>query len=212
MKIWDALRGFSGSGKKRRARREGSSHTRHKRNETLGSLKSRGLQMEQFEERMLLSITPATSDLDSSGAVSWLSNHTYMSDAVVSAVERVTNLDYYSVEQLASVEQWVVGLGSANSASLTAAGLGASYISAAPYLEKLSIWEFSSDEYTWETVADTLGTAEGVDFFYPLVPREVESMLIPNDELFDNQWHLQNTGHLFATWQARQTCSQKQLP
>ena len=139
--------------------------------------------MEQFEERMLLSISTP----------SWLGNHTYMSDAVVEAVGRVVDIESYAAEDLEAVTQWVVGLESASGAALKADSLGAEYISAAPYLNKMSIWEFS-DGQNWQTVVNTLDSAEGVDFFYPLVSREVERMMVPNDTLFDDQWHLLNTG------------------
>ena len=35
---------------------------------------------------------------------------------------------------------------------------------------------------------------EDVDYFYPLVPHEVAKWMIPNDPLFSEQWHLNNTG------------------
>ena len=54
MKIWDTFRRFSGNAKKRRGRPSGSEN---KRSEVMGSLRGRDLRMEQFEERMLLSIS-----------------------------------------------------------------------------------------------------------------------------------------------------------
>ena len=180
MNIWDTFRRFSGKGKKRRGQLSGS---RGKSRETAGSLRSRGLRMEQFEERMLLSISTP----------SWLGNHTYMSDAVVEAVGRVVDIESYAAEDLEAVTQWVVGLESASGAALKADSLGAEYISAAPYLNKMSIWEFS-DGQNWQTVVNTLDSAEGVDFFYPLVSQDTQFMMIPNDTLFDDQWHLLNTG------------------
>ncbi|MBN2294067.1 MAG: VCBS repeat-containing protein [Pirellulales bacterium] len=131
--------------------------------------------------------------LSTTGDPAWLSNHTYMSDAVIAAVQRAVDLESYDVEDLALVSQWVVGLDTANGAVLKADSLGADYISEAPFLDKLSIWEFPSEE-NWQTVVDTLTSAEGVDFFYPLVPQDIQPMMIPNDTLFNNQWHLLNTG------------------
>ena len=82
-----------------------------------------------------------------------------MSDAVVSAVERVSDMDSYDVEKLAAVSQWVVGLESASGAALKADSLGAEYLSEALYLDNLSIWEFPSQD-TWQTVVDTLGSED----------------------------------------------------
>ncbi len=160
--------------------------------------------MEQFEERMLLSISTTPLDIEkisldietsssSMGTPSWLSNHPYMSDAVVSAVQRVVDMDFYDVEDLDAISQWVVGMESASGTVLKADSLGAEYLRDAPYLDNLSIWEFPSED-TWQTVVDTLTSAEGVDFFYPLVPRDIERLMVPDDTLFADQWHLLNTG------------------
>jgi hypothetical protein len=34
----------------------------------------------------------------------------------------------------------------------------------------------------------------GIEFAYPLVPIEIELQDAPNDELYDEQWTLKNTG------------------
>ncbi|MCX7426444.1 MAG: S8 family serine peptidase, partial [Planctomycetia bacterium] len=139
--------------------------------------------MEQFEARMLLSIS-ATSLEDIS---------TYLSPNVVRAVERVSDLDAYTPEELALTRQWVVGVSDPTTASQMAAAAGADYLGASNVLRKASVWNFSADT-SWETAVDLLEATEGIDYFYPLVPHTADLCLVPNDPLFPEQWHLENTG------------------
>ena len=181
MMIWDALRRFSGNGRRRPTER--SFGPVRKRQGELGSFRGRDLRMEQFEARMLLSIS-ATSLEDIS---------TYLSPNVVRAVERVSDLDAYTPEELALTRQWVVGVSDPTTASQMAAAAGADYLGASNVLRKASVWNFSADT-SWETVVDLLEATEGIDYFYPLVSHAADLCLVPNDPLFPEQWHLENTG------------------
>jgi len=187
MTVWDALRRFSGFGKRKPAERSRGPHGR--RRPITGSLRSRDLRMEQFEHRVLLSISPTSMD-------QW----SFLSPLVTSAIQEATNLDRYTEADLDATQQWVVGLtGTALSSPQTlAATLGADNLGPTNIIKNTYVWEFSS-QTDWEAVADRLDTAAGVAFAYPLVPNAVEKYFIPNDPLFSQQWHLQNTGQTGGT-------------
>lgn len=139
--------------------------------------------MEQFEERMLLSISP--SNLEEL----WSANAD-----LARSIERASNLSNYSSEELASATQWVVGLSSSDeSASLHALAANADFLVETGYLPNASIWEFDSS-VDWNTVVDTLACDGKIDYYYPLVNGQYQTMSVPNDPLFADQWHLQNTG------------------
>ncbi|MBN1911069.1 MAG: VCBS repeat-containing protein [Pirellulales bacterium] len=188
MMIWDAVRRFSGIGKRGKSSRP-LQPTRSHRRELTGSLRGRDLRVEQFEDRVLLSISPT--GLDDLG---------YFSSSVINAIERVTDLNTYDTNDLNAVREWVVGLsGSALSNPRNyAASMQADYLGPTTLLANTSIWEFS--EYTdAQTIIDTLDSATNVLFAYPLVGETFVPLFMPNDTLFSEQWHLINTGQSGGT-------------
>ena len=188
MRIWNAIRRFSGIGKRVRAD-HAVRRASKRQGPTLSSLINRGLRVEQFEERMLLSITPSS-----------LSELWEVNADLARSLENAIDLTGYSEEQLASATQWVVGLSSSDeSSSFHAKAANADYLTAATYLPNAAIWEFDSS-LDWNTVVDTLECDGSVDYFYPLVTQNYyEPCYVTNDPYFDYEWHLDNTGQSGGT-------------
>jgi subtilisin-like proprotein convertase family protein len=122
-----------------------------------------------------------------------LVNNLKLSDTLKSAIERASDLNNYDPKQLAETRQWVVNFSGNQSPDKLAANLGVKNIQPTGYLPDTYIWEFS-DNLTPADVAKEMQSLTGVNFFYPLVGEQAEPDFIPNDPLFTNQWHLQNTG------------------
>ena len=196
MTIWDAVRRISGANRPKRTTRTITGERR--RRGVLGSLRGRDLRMEQFEARVLLSITPPAGLDELETYVCDMAQYNYLSDTLSQAVYSASNLSHYTDAELDLVTQWVVGVDDKVNAQQLAASLSADFLASAPYLTNATIWEFS-DTTSWINVASTLHSAEGIDYFYPLVPIELVPMAVPNDTLFSDQWHLQNTGQTGGT-------------
>ncbi|NLE36511.1 MAG: S8 family serine peptidase, partial [Pirellulaceae bacterium] len=199
MKIWDTFRRWSGVGRPKRAARIKNAWPG--RRDVLGSLRSRSLRVETFEQRVLLSITspPGFDDLEQ--IVCPMTDYNYLSDSLSRAVYRASDLSGYDQELLASTYQWVVGVNEAKAdtcAPQLAASLNADFLQYAPVLSNATVWEFP-ETMSWVTVANTLESAQGVDYYYPLVAEKLVPMAVPNDPLFGEQWHLQNTGQTGGT-------------
>jgi len=154
--------------------------------------------MEQFEARVLLSITPPASLDQLESTVCAMDQYTYLDTDLAWSVYHASDLASYDQTQLQTTYQWVVGVDNQAGAPALAASLGADFLAYSPYLQNATIWEFS-ETTSWLSVAYALQQADGVDYFYPLVPREVQLYAVPNDPLFPDQWHLQNTGQSGGT-------------
>lgn len=114
-----------------------------------------------------------------------------------------SDLTRYDEKTLATTGQWVVRLADAFLATdvathKLAASIGASVVSVAKYLENSQIWEFSEQALRASAV-QSLRSLAAIESFYPLVTREHQKRSAPNDPLFGNQWHLQNTGQTGGT-------------
>jgi len=182
MGIWDPSRRFSAirGWKWRRDRRFG-------RRGRGGKSKTRDLRIEQFEQRMLLSIAPVGPDSDA-----------LWERSLDRSIERASDLATYSEEALEATDRWVVGLAGGYSSEQLAASLGADSQGETGFVEGTYVWEFPA-ETTWQQAAEGLSSAEGVEFFYPLVRHEVVKYHVPDDPYFADQWHLQNTGQTGGT-------------
>jgi subtilisin family serine protease len=184
MGIWDSFHLFSA-----RAKRQGRRVSQSKHSGRGKRPKTRDLRMERFEDRVLLSIVPGIDE-----QLVW-------EETLSRAIDRAINLESYSQDALADTDRWVVSLGDGYSPEETAAPLGADSIGAAEYLPDTYVWEFST-EVSWQEAAGRLASAEGVTFFYPLVPLERVPRQIaipPDDPFFPDQWHLENTGQTGGT-------------
>ena len=175
MGFWNALRRLAGhSHTPRYGRRRGRKTARQSR-------KPRGLRVEQFEQRLLLSIDPG------------LDESTLFQLQLDELVQQAANLNLYDTQLLEQTHDWIVGLAEGTSSTELAASLGADPLAQAPYLTNAYVWEFPTD-LTAEAVSSLLAAATGVEFAFPLVPHLLQTWAIPNDTYFADQWHLLNTG------------------
>ncbi len=125
-------------------------------------------------------------------------SETQISDAVRYAIERAANLDQYDPEVLAETDEWVVGISDTQSANSLSLQLGLDNLEQTEIIDNSYVFKFS-DQQTPQEVAQLLEDLPGVEFSYPLVPLPITGTFIPNDPLFANQWHLQNTGQTGGT-------------
>ncbi|MHC4177610.1 MAG: S8 family serine peptidase, partial [Planctomycetota bacterium] len=109
------------------------------------------------------------------------------------AIERAADLDNYSAAELAATDRWVVGFSDGYPLEETARDLGGDPLGETPFLCNSLVVQFPGAG-NWQDVASTLESAEGVEYFYPLVARQQQAQFVPNDPFFSDQWHLQNTG------------------
>ncbi|WP_254564661.1 SBBP repeat-containing protein [Oscillatoria sp. HE19RPO] len=119
-------------------------------------------------------------------------------DSVKYAVERSQDLANYNPEALATTSQWVVGVTPGYSASEFATLYNAEDIGATGHIPDTYIWNFS-ELGNAEQVAKRLNDLNGVEFAYPLTRVQLEPLSRPNDPLFNQQWHLENTGQTGGT-------------
>ncbi len=101
------------------------------------------------------------------------------SPSVRAAFARVSDLSQYTDSELASVHQWV---------AVSATPLGEEAV----HLPNTWIVDISAS-----TAAQKFAELQAVgvvEVAYPLVEKEVEPRMIPNDSKFSDQWHLRNTG------------------
>lgn len=175
MGFWNALRRLADhTHSNRRGRRSRGKEAKRVR-------KPRGLRVEQFEQRLLLSIDPG------------LSESTLFQMQLDDLVRQAGNLSLYDPQLLSQTHDWVVALAEGTSATELAASLGADSLAQAPYLTNAYVWEFPPD-LTAQAVSSLLAAATGVEYAFPLVPHLLQTWAIPNDTYFADQWHLLNTG------------------
>jgi len=179
MGIWESLRRVSRRGKDRVSSRK------HRRGPKF--IENRGLRLEKFEERVLLSITPKAWD-----------DQAFWDNTLVHAIERSIDPAAYEADKMAGVDTWVVGMGGGFSSADVAASLGADEISRAEGLPNGRVWRFPGGD-GWQEVTQKLETTKGVGYFYPIVEYELGLRFTPNDPLFPDQWHLLNTGQSLGT-------------
>ncbi len=169
MNLWSSLRSLFSV-----ANNNKNSKTTHKGTKAL-ELKPRNHIIEQCEDRVLLSVSPTGLD------------DVYGSEAIRQAIVSVSNLDRYDSVDMSSVTKWVVGVTNRTDISAMAGKYGATNLGGT-VLNNAYVWEFSSNT-AWETAANYLKGATGVDYFYPLVPRSLKPTAI-DDPLYEFQWNL----------------------
>ena len=95
------------------------------------------------------------------------------------------------------VGSWVVGLsGGATPASLSTLGFDTFFATA--YLPDTYVFKSTSPTSVFD-LAQQIGGFGSVSFFYPQIARHYARRAVPNDPLFGEQWHLQNTGQSEGT-------------
>lgn len=115
--------------------------------------------------------------------------------AVAASLARASNLSTYTSAQLDATKSWVVGFnaGQVPSAADLAGKVNASVTGTVSVLTDTLVLKFD-DATPWQTARSQLGALPGTAYFYPLVPLVYTTRAVPNDQYFNNQWHLVNTG------------------
>lgn len=112
---------------------------------------------------------------------------------VEQAFEQVSNLDQYTEQQLQEIEQWVVRAAYEIDGSALSAAVGVTGLEAIGELGSTFLYTMQDGETTSDVVS-AFGDLDYVEYFYPLVRKEIKQRFVPNDPLIDQQWHLINTG------------------
>ena len=119
-------------------------------------------------------------------------------DTVQFAINRAENLEAYDPVALAATRKWVVGISTDQDATQLPTLFNAQNLGSTEHIPNTYIWEFP-DTLTPAQVQQQLKLLPAIEFSYPLVPYQQEKRLVPNDTLFANQWHLQNTSQTGGT-------------
>ena len=118
--------------------------------------------------------------------------------AVQLAFERVADLEQYSAEELEDTKQWLVV--STNNINEQIKMIPETVsIEDTPQLQGAYIWNFDSTSEIVEKFDKLIENGE-IESFSPLIKKQQVTRSIPNDEVFDDQWHLQNTGQTSGTF------------
>ena len=97
----------------------------------------------------------------------------------------------------AQANRWVVRMSPGTDAAAAAAAAGTTAARPTGIIADTFIWEFpeTAAGSIPETLSEAISTrSHGLVAAYPLVARQQQPRLVPNDPLFVNQWHLRNTG------------------
>ncbi len=112
--------------------------------------------------------------------------------AVQLAFERVSNLEQYSVEELENTKKWLIVTD--NTIEKQKKFTSAPYqIEESSVLHDAYIWTYYSSENLVNKL-DNLMLNDEIESFSPLITKKQITRSLPNDEDFDEQWHLRNTG------------------
>lgn len=115
-----------------------------------------------------------------------------LSDDVRLAIAEAANLESYNPQALAQTREWVVWVTPGQSSTELANLLGAEDLGATGQIPNTYTWKFPNN-ITPQDVANLLGTTNGIEFAYPLVPVEIQLLHQPQEPLFPYQWNLKNT-------------------
>jgi len=151
--------------------------------------KHRRLQFEPLEDRHLLSANPVAPGVDEVAAQI---RDQLLDTAVLNSFARVSDLSQYSQEELAATTQWVVlaELGS----NLEQLGLDAGFNVESETGVLPGSYTIDTDNVDSDALIAALSESEIVDYFYPLVPSEFNTLSLPDDPYLKNQWNLINFG------------------
>ncbi|WP_083883620.1 S8 family serine peptidase [Spirulina subsalsa] len=112
-------------------------------------------------------------------------------DPVRYSLERAVNPDSYSPETLVQNHQWVVGVTSQQLLPNLLTLVEAESLGTTRHIPNTYVWQFGEGVTSGEVLRQLDGL-KGLEFAYPLVPRELELRgLLPDDTLL---WHLHNPG------------------
>ena len=137
------------------------------------------LRAERLERRLALSIAPGGIVID---------------DA---AFTRAAALVDATAAEAAQATRWVVRTSPGVDVAAAAAMAGATASRPTGIVADTFVWEFpasAAGSIQGTLAAGAAGRSSGIVAAYPLVARQQQPRLVPNDPLFVNQWHLLNTG------------------
>ncbi len=113
-----------------------------------------------------------------------------LTDAMIGAIERAKS---YDPAELAARPTWLVAVRPGTKIDAVVRATGASAATPTGSLPNVYALKFAPD-VTGAQAAARLAGAGGLSYYYPLLKRQQQGRLIPNDTLFGQQWHLRNTG------------------
>jgi len=114
------------------------------------------------------------------------------------AIERASDRNRYTSEELAATREWVIGIAQNAQIPDNLTSLDFENARSVENSPNTFIVELSDDAQTTDAFGE-LDSSSEIEFFYPLVPLQIELDYIPNDPLFADQWHFRNTGQTRGT-------------
>jgi len=111
--------------------------------------------------------------------------------AVQNAFSRVSDMSQYDEQQLSETVDWVVVTGIPIDMHVYSSA-EPDYSKPALLLQSSYIWSFDDSSLALNSLEYAMGIGE-IETFYPLVAIQAQPEFTPNDPLYPDQWHLDNT-------------------
>ena len=117
--------------------------------------------------------------------------------AVQLAFERVSNLDQYTIEEIKDTKRWLI-VTVDDIETQESYIFPPDYVEVAPVLQGAYIWSYESSSNVVLELEELYYNGD-IESFSPLITNQQITRSIPNDEDFNDQWHLRNTGQTSGT-------------
>ena len=117
--------------------------------------------------------------------------------AVQLAFERVSNLDQYTIEEIKDTKRWLI-VTVDDIETQESYIFPPDYVEVAPVLQGAYIWSYESSSNIVLELEELYYNGD-IESFSPLITNQQITRSIPNDEDFNDQWHLRNTGQTSGT-------------
>jgi len=169
-----------------------ASHSRRRRAAGVSRRqKHRQLKFEPLEDRRVMSVNPLFQTPDEILAIT---REQALSSEVLGAFARSSTLSQYDAETLAATQEWIVLVAEGVDAQTLSQSTGVNVAGATGIIPDTYV--VSANEGSVDALISSLSASAEVDYFYPLVQREVatQSISIPNDPYLKYQWQLNNFG------------------
>lgn len=162
------------------------------------------MSIERLEGRQLLAALTSGTSVDGTASANFAALtgsaglEQFFEQQLDRSFERAARLSSYTPEEVIDASQWVLKLSSTGTEQQLSSSLGA---------QNLLKWEAIEGTYIYtipggtnrEGLGPIIQSTPGVQYAYPLVKHEVNKRFVPNDPLYGNQWHLNNTGQTGGT-------------
>ncbi len=116
-----------------------------------------------------------------------------VTDVIASAIARVSDLSQYSKTELRDARQWAVTVDRGTNISRLQHDLGAASFVSSGLLDDVYLASFPVSR-TGQSISHALDLFNASNVSWPIIAEQKTLRFIPNDPMFPNQWHLQNTG------------------